>query len=399
MRRVLLVALALLLCAWHPALAQYGGNYGQQQPGYQPAPAFTPAQLPGIQGWWMTSAGVTLAVQAVVKAGTTPPTATIVGTPSSTVAWVAGITSIEIDITTGGALGTALFQWKLLGSVQQTGQTTATSFALGSTGLTAGFPAGTYATNNVYTTSVVLSAMTDQSGNGNSLAQNALNEDPYYTTSDANFAGFPSASSLGAGSTTLLIKTFGAALTSPWTICLAVRLSATDSSEHSLMGGPSSHWDIFSYPYHASPGWNASSGAALEGTNNSSFNTAAHAICFVAGSSGAEYIDSSTTANITGNSGTNTFEGIEWGYAGAIGGSLPWVMVETAVWNVGLTASQVHLIFAYYSSRYGIASSANDVDVDWRLALLELPRVDAHPALVGWPVPANDTKRLAMSGL
>jgi hypothetical protein len=58
---------------------------------------------------------------------------------------------IEVDITTGGAVGTALFTWKIAGSIQATGVVTATTVSLGSTGIAIEFPDGTYTTSDAYT--------------------------------------------------------------------------------------------------------------------------------------------------------------------------------------------------------------------------------------------------------
>ena len=83
--------------------------------------------------------------------------------PACTITGVATVStnSIEIDITTGGAVATALFTWKLNGVVQQTGQTTAATFALGSTGLTFAFATGTYVTTDVYTVNVAAVPLID----------------------------------------------------------------------------------------------------------------------------------------------------------------------------------------------------------------------------------------------
>jgi len=82
----------------------------------------------------------------MVATGTTPPAVSISGTAPFT-----NVDKIEIDITLGGARGTALFQWKLNGVVQATGVVTAATNVLGTTGLTANFPVGTYNADNVYT--------------------------------------------------------------------------------------------------------------------------------------------------------------------------------------------------------------------------------------------------------
>ena len=85
-------------------------------------------------------------VSAVISSGTTPPVVTITGTPTQ--ATPAGVYGITIPL--GGAVGTATFTWTINGVVQGTAIVTASTVVLGSTGLTANFAAGTYATNNIY---------------------------------------------------------------------------------------------------------------------------------------------------------------------------------------------------------------------------------------------------------
>jgi len=80
-----------------------------------------------------TVSGVGATIQAVTLTGTTK-----------------SVLAIEIDITATGIRGVATFSWKLGGVVQQTGQTVAATFVLGTTGLTANFPAGTYTNGDVY---------------------------------------------------------------------------------------------------------------------------------------------------------------------------------------------------------------------------------------------------------
>lgn len=82
----------------------------------------------------------------VVSAGTTPPVVSLTGTP-------AGFYDLRIEITAGGARGTAVFRWSTdAGNSWTSNVTTAATVALGSTGLTAVFATGSnYSTDNVYT--------------------------------------------------------------------------------------------------------------------------------------------------------------------------------------------------------------------------------------------------------
>lgn len=80
----------------------------------------------------------------VIAAGTAPPTVTVSGTPASEY-------DFEIEITTGGALGAAVFRWRTNAGAWTTGVTVAASVLLGATGVSAAFTAGTYSTDNVYT--------------------------------------------------------------------------------------------------------------------------------------------------------------------------------------------------------------------------------------------------------
>lgn len=82
----------------------------------------------------------------VTSAGTTPPVVGITGTPN-------GYHNLRVEITTGGARGTAVFKWSIDGgATYTTGVTTAATVVLTGTGLTLTFATGTdYATDNVYT--------------------------------------------------------------------------------------------------------------------------------------------------------------------------------------------------------------------------------------------------------
>lgn len=84
------------------------------------------------------------ATSPVTALGSAPPTVTLSGTP-------AGYYDLRIEITTGGALATAVFRWSKDGGATWTSTvTTAASVVLGTTGLTAAFSAGTYALDHAY---------------------------------------------------------------------------------------------------------------------------------------------------------------------------------------------------------------------------------------------------------
>lgn len=83
---------------------------------------------------------------AVTSAGTAPPVVSLTGTPN-------GYHDVRIEITTGGARGTAVFKWSINGgTTYTTAVTTAATVVLTGSGLTAVFATGTdYATDNIYT--------------------------------------------------------------------------------------------------------------------------------------------------------------------------------------------------------------------------------------------------------
>jgi len=110
----------------------------------------------------------TLALTAVTSAGTTPPAVTVTGTPASSAY------KFRVEITTGGAVGTAIFKWSSDGGTTYTTTvTTASTAVLGSTGVTVHFPAGTYATNNIYTFGAQLSGTAARLATASSAALTA----------------------------------------------------------------------------------------------------------------------------------------------------------------------------------------------------------------------------------
>jgi hypothetical protein len=82
----------------------------------------------------------------LLASGTSPPGVTLTGRPAL------GSLQVVLKITTGGAVGAALFEWSVDGGATwvATGVATAAAVVLGSTGLTAVFSPGTYGTDNLF---------------------------------------------------------------------------------------------------------------------------------------------------------------------------------------------------------------------------------------------------------
>lgn len=98
---------------------------------------------------WSADGGVTWNIGAQMSgSGTTPPQVFLSGTSTLSVP-----SKVVVQITTAGALGTAVYQWSQDGGTTWTTglQTSALAQALGQTGLSVSFSPGAYATNNVYT--------------------------------------------------------------------------------------------------------------------------------------------------------------------------------------------------------------------------------------------------------
>ena len=86
----------------------------------------------------------------VASSGTTPPTVTLTGVPEGNYEFI-------LDIAVGGTLGVATFTWSSDGGDNTSSAVaTAADVALGATGITAHFPAGTYATDNQYTSDIII---------------------------------------------------------------------------------------------------------------------------------------------------------------------------------------------------------------------------------------------------
>lgn len=106
---------------------------------------------------WSSDGGLTWNIgSTLVATGTSPPVVSVAGAgPQSSPS------QLQVQITTGGALGTAIFKWSTNGGATWTSNvTTAATVALGTTGLTLSFAAGTYSTTDAYTGQGIVTAAT-----------------------------------------------------------------------------------------------------------------------------------------------------------------------------------------------------------------------------------------------
>jgi hypothetical protein len=91
---------------------------------------------------------------ALLAFGTSPPPISLSGRPTL------GSLEMALQITTGGGLGAALFQWSSDGGITwTTGVATAALVPLGTTGLVASFAAATYGVDNIYKASTPVPAI------------------------------------------------------------------------------------------------------------------------------------------------------------------------------------------------------------------------------------------------
>lgn len=145
---------------------------------------FNPAHVSGLTAWFKASTGVTLGGTPLAT-GTTPPAVTIAATDGAQPT----ASALRIEITTGGARGTALFKWSVNDGTtfEATGVATAATVVLASANITVTFPVGTYATDNVYRATV--SQWDDRTSNGWNLVQAAAGNQPVRVPSDSALNG------------------------------------------------------------------------------------------------------------------------------------------------------------------------------------------------------------------
>jgi hypothetical protein len=191
MRRLVAIvaAIALLFCA-RASLAQEVGfqsyNVTSSSGAVGGWQGFNPTWIPSVVLWMRSDLGVTAGINAVSATGTSPPTVTLSGTPSTRQS-SAATPYVELDCTTGGALGTWAFTVKLNGSTVSTNVLSAASVTLTGTGLTATIATGTASTNDVWRSNITVSSWGDQSGYNRPFSQATASAQPIYAGSSLFF--------------------------------------------------------------------------------------------------------------------------------------------------------------------------------------------------------------------
>lgn len=284
----------------------------------------------------MVMSSITLGTGAPVATGTSPPSLSVLsGTPPITASFAAPY--VEIDITAGGARGTALFSWKLNGVVQATNVATAATVNLA--GLSLAMGAGPYATDNVYKIYGAASAWADRSGSPSSWTTSSGGAEPTVLSQDPNLNNLPAIQVAAAK------EIFGAlTVAQPNTVYVVGWVGLTS-------GG-----DIFDgHTTRQAIGMDATALYVYAGTilHLGVRNANMHAFCATFnGASSVGYLDSSASP-VPGNAGTNSLVGpsVAGGFPSSGGGGVGRILVYSGAH----TQAQVSQIFAYLGQIYGAA--------------------------------------------
>lgn len=196
-------------------------------------PGWLPTQQSGCKLWLRADTGVGFQ-STLLATGTSPPVATVSGTP-------VGTPAVRVEITTGGTLPSAVCRYSTDDGATYTSGVAISSgsVVIGSSGYTVAFPAGTYTNDNVY--QGVLSTLTDSSGNGFNASTSSAGVCPIYES--LAFGGQPSMkfdgvddfmSANGAAS-------FASGADTPMTVIVAGQKYTTGVTGHGLTFGNSAN--------------------------------------------------------------------------------------------------------------------------------------------------------------
>jgi hypothetical protein len=178
----IVAAVALLFCARASSAQEVGfQSYNVTSPSGAVGAwqGFSPAWIPSVVLWMRSDLGVSAGTNVVTAAGTSPPTVTFSGTPSTSQT-SSSTPYVEMDCTTGGARGAWSFTLKSNGAVISTNVLSAVSVTLTGTGLTATIATGTASTNDVWRSNLTVSSWGDQSGHSRPFSQATASAQPIY---------------------------------------------------------------------------------------------------------------------------------------------------------------------------------------------------------------------------
>ena len=180
--------------------------------------------LTGLAGQTGSVASIS---NSIVATGTAPPDIKLTGTP-------VGVLNFNIQITTGGARGTAIFKWSSDGgNTFTTTVTTAATTVLGATGITINWPVGTYTADNVWTTSSTHLTLTGLTGMTANSVGHAITLSGAFTA--ANNGTYRIASFISSSSVTVY-NPFAAGLTAYQNAGIAASITTFASPTVTITG-------------------------------------------------------------------------------------------------------------------------------------------------------------------
>ena len=315
-------------------------------PGGGSGGALPPNAVSGLALWLRADQGIAFGGMAPFVHNTgTGPLITSTGTP------VATVKSIEVSILAGGAVGTATFLWSLNG-VSQGSLTTAASVALGSTGVTLQFPAGTYTGSDDYTSVPCVSSWTSIDGSATVFSQVTRANMPAYIAAGLSLTGWASGPNGQAAlfftlaSSQAMTATLAATVPQPYSMGIVCKMPVAASALEYVFSSASGL-----LVYVTAPG-------IIEGSSDGV------TVLGIGGFDQTKTFFFSITCNgassrlpmgggVMGNTGVNasgtalTLGGVATAYYGGF-------ISEVMLWGANLTASQAGGIEQYAAARYAL---------------------------------------------